>query len=77
MRSPDSQRDSDVSSPPIVRPVRDILGENVSPLRVIEPPPRATVGKSTDGLANAQVKVILFRSVLYCLILLFAIYSFI
>ncbi|XP_051114066.1 uncharacterized protein LOC127239790 [Andrographis paniculata] len=41
--SPDSQ------SPPVVRPVRDILGENVSPLRVIEPPKPAVGGKSTDG----------------------------
>ncbi|GMQ06641.1 hypothetical protein CsSME_00051140 [Camellia sinensis var. sinensis] len=37
-RSPDRQKDLDVSSPPTVRPVRDILGENVSPLRIIEPP---------------------------------------
>ncbi|KAL7093537.1 hypothetical protein ACP275_11G045900 [Erythranthe tilingii] len=52
--SPDSQKDSDVSSPPIVRPVRDILGDNVSPLRVIEPPPRATSGKSNDGWATQR-----------------------
>ncbi|KAK4430765.1 putative ADP-ribosylation factor GTPase-activating protein AGD14 [Sesamum alatum] len=52
-KSPDSQRDSDMSSPPIVRPVRDILGENVSPLRVIEPP-KATGGKLTDGSAQTQ-----------------------
>ncbi|CAI9100293.1 OLC1v1037258C1 [Oldenlandia corymbosa var. corymbosa] len=37
-RSPDRQRDADASSPPVVRPVRDILGDNVSPLRVLEPP---------------------------------------
>lgn len=36
-KSPDRQRDPDMFSPPIVRPVRDILGERVSPLRVIEP----------------------------------------
>lgn len=53
IRSPDSQRDSDMSSPPVVRPVRDILGENVSPLRVIEPP-KPTAGKSTDGRAYTQ-----------------------
>ncbi|KAL0337439.1 UNVERIFIED_CONTAM: putative ADP-ribosylation factor GTPase-activating protein AGD14 [Sesamum calycinum] len=52
-KSPDSQRDSDISSPPIVRPVRDILGENVSPLRVIEPP-KATGVKLTDGSAQTQ-----------------------
>ncbi|KAL8497925.1 hypothetical protein ACS0TY_021320 [Phlomoides rotata] len=53
IRSPDSQRDSDISSPPVVRPVRDILGDNVSPLRVIEPP-KATGVKSTDGRAYTQ-----------------------
>ncbi|KAI3446979.1 hypothetical protein Pfo_003644 [Paulownia fortunei] len=52
-RSPDSQRDSDMPSPPIVRPVRDILGDNISPLRVIEPP-KATGGKPTDGWAHTQ-----------------------
>ncbi|XP_073132286.1 uncharacterized protein [Henckelia pumila] len=53
-RSPDNQRDSDMSSPPVVRPVRDILGENVTPLRVIEPPPKVSGGKSTDGSAHTQ-----------------------
>lgn len=55
IRSPDHQRDSGISSPPVVRPVRDILGDNVSPLRVIEPP-KATGGKSTEGRATTQVK---------------------
>lgn len=44
-----------MSSPPVVRPVRDILGENVSPLRVIEPP-KATGVKSTDSRAYTQVR---------------------
>ncbi|KAL0427077.1 UNVERIFIED_CONTAM: putative ADP-ribosylation factor GTPase-activating protein AGD14 [Sesamum latifolium] len=57
-KSPDSQRDSDISSPPIVRPVRDILGENVSPLRVIEPP-KATGGKLADGSAQTQARLLL------------------
>ncbi|GER26273.1 Arf-GAP domain and FG repeats-containing protein [Striga asiatica] len=48
VRSPDSERGLDMSSPPIVRPVRDILGDNVSPLRVIEPP-KSSGGRSTDG----------------------------
>ncbi|XP_057968114.1 probable ADP-ribosylation factor GTPase-activating protein AGD14 [Malania oleifera] len=52
-RSPDRQKDPEVSSPPIVRPVRDILGENVSPLRIIEPPKYAS-GKVTDGSAQTQ-----------------------
>nr|GME03377.1 probable ADP-ribosylation factor GTPase-activating protein AGD14 [Ipomoea batatas] len=38
VKSPDRRSDMDTPSPPMVRPVRDILGENVSPLRVIEPP---------------------------------------
>ncbi|GKA53426.1 probable ADP-ribosylation factor GTPase-activating protein AGD14 isoform X1, partial [Tanacetum coccineum] len=37
-RSPDRQSNPDMSSPPIVRPVREILGDSVSPLRVLEPP---------------------------------------
>lgn len=52
--SPDRQRDLDISSPPMVRPVRDILGENVSPLRVIEPPPKANSGKSVDASLHTQ-----------------------
>lgn len=52
--SPDSQRDLNISSPPMVRPVRDILGENVSPLRVIEPPPKANGGKSVDASFHTQ-----------------------
>ncbi|KAL4195429.1 hypothetical protein AMTRI_Chr05g64590 [Amborella trichopoda] len=37
-RSPNSQKSSDVASPPAVRPVRDILGDDVPPLRVGDPP---------------------------------------
>ncbi|KAJ0524495.1 putative ADP-ribosylation factor GTPase-activating protein AGD14 [Helianthus annuus] len=53
-RSPDRQSDSDISSPPIVRPVREILGESVSPLRVIEPP-KANGSKPADGSFQTQV----------------------
>ncbi|XP_042065751.1 probable ADP-ribosylation factor GTPase-activating protein AGD14 [Salvia splendens] len=53
IRSPDHQKDSDISCPPVVRPVRDILGDNVSPLRVIEPL-KATGGKSNDGRPPTQ-----------------------
>lgn len=49
-RSPDRQRDPDISSPPIVRPVREILGESVSPLRVIEPP-------RANGSLQPQVRI--------------------
>ncbi|KAA8535003.1 hypothetical protein F0562_030006 [Nyssa sinensis] len=37
----------------MVRPVRDILGENVSPLRIIEPP-KANGGRTTDGSVRTQ-----------------------
>ncbi|KAF9617270.1 hypothetical protein IFM89_035214 [Coptis chinensis] len=50
-RSPNRQMD--VFSPPMVRPVRDILGEDVPPLRVGEPP-KANGGKASDGLARTQ-----------------------
>ncbi|CAM8888587.1 unnamed protein product [Rhodiola kirilowii] len=41
-RSPDRQKDINVSSPPIVRPVRDILGDNVIPLKIDPPKPNGT-----------------------------------
>lgn len=50
-RSPNRQ--TDTSSPPIVRPVRDILGDNVPPLRVGEPP-KANGDKASDGFARTQ-----------------------
>ncbi|XP_009627508.1 uncharacterized protein LOC107815984 isoform X1 [Nicotiana tabacum] len=46
--SPDRQSDLDSSSPPMVRPVREILGDSVSPLRVIEPP-KTNGGRSAAG----------------------------
>ncbi|KAL8209376.1 hypothetical protein R6Q57_006108 [Mikania cordata] len=52
-RSPDRQRDTDMSSPPIIRPVRDILGQSVSPLRVIEPP-KDNGPKPADGSFQTQ-----------------------
>ncbi|KAD4180290.1 hypothetical protein E3N88_28881 [Mikania micrantha] len=52
-RSPNHQRDANISSPPIVRPVRDILGENVSPLRVIEPP-KDNGSRLADGSFQTQ-----------------------
>ncbi|KAK8559108.1 hypothetical protein V6N12_042392 [Hibiscus sabdariffa] len=45
-RSPERPKES--SSPPMVRPVREILGENVMPFRVIEPP-KANGGRTVDG----------------------------
>ncbi|KAL4318850.1 hypothetical protein GQ457_18G012000 [Hibiscus cannabinus] len=45
-RSPERPKES--SSPPMVRPVREILGENVMPLPVIEPP-KANGGRTVDG----------------------------
>ncbi|KAI3495879.1 hypothetical protein L1887_38226 [Cichorium endivia] len=63
IRSPDYQRETNISSPPIVRPVRDILGESVSPLRVIEPPrtngsislqPQRTASSSSLASSNGN-----------------------
>ncbi|GFY82218.1 hypothetical protein Acr_02g0004580 [Actinidia rufa] len=52
-KSPNLQKDLDVSSPPIVRPVKDIWGDNVAPLRIIEPP-TLNVGRVTDGSLRTQ-----------------------
>ncbi|XP_077209987.1 NSP (nuclear shuttle protein)-interacting GTPase isoform X2 [Tasmannia lanceolata] len=52
-RSPNHQKGVDISSPPVVRPVRDILGEDIPPLRVGEPP-KVNGGKSLDGSAHTQ-----------------------
>uniref|UniRef100_A0A7N0RB04 Arf-GAP domain-containing protein n=1 Tax=Kalanchoe fedtschenkoi TaxID=63787 RepID=A0A7N0RB04_KALFE len=38
-RSPDYQKDVNMPSPPVVRPVRDILGDNVIPLKIDPPKP--------------------------------------
>lgn len=51
-RSPDHQKD--ISSPPLVRPVREILGEDVPPLRVGDPP-KANGGKAADVPPRTQV----------------------
>lgn len=56
-RSPDRMEDPESSSPPIVRPVREILGENVLPLRVSEPP-KANGGRTVDGSAHTQVGIL-------------------
>ncbi|XVE70365.1 hypothetical protein DITRI_Ditri10aG0066800 [Diplodiscus trichospermus] len=48
-RSPDRPKDLEPSSPPpMVRPVREILGENVIPLRISEPP-KGNGGRTVDG----------------------------
>ncbi|KAF8400763.1 hypothetical protein HHK36_014063 [Tetracentron sinense] len=52
-RSPNRQKDLGISSPPVVRPVREILGENVPPLRIGEPP-KANGGRLTNGSAQTQ-----------------------
>ncbi|GFY82219.1 hypothetical protein Acr_02g0004590 [Actinidia rufa] len=50
-KSPNLQKDLDVSSPPIVQPVKDIWGHNVAPLRIIEPP-KANGGKRTASSSS-------------------------
>ncbi|MED6135663.1 hypothetical protein PIB30_048822 [Stylosanthes scabra] len=52
-QSPDRARDVGSSSPPVVRPVREILGENVVPLRISEPP-KPNSGRAADGSALTQ-----------------------
>ncbi|KAK7314503.1 hypothetical protein VNO77_33028 [Canavalia gladiata] len=52
-QSPERAKDQDPSSPPVVRPVREILGENVVPLRISEPP-KPTSGRNADGSAGTQ-----------------------
>ncbi|GMH18929.1 hypothetical protein Nepgr_020770 [Nepenthes gracilis] len=42
-----------MASPPAIRPVREILGENVAPLRVGEPP-RVNSGRLADGSAHTK-----------------------
>ncbi|XP_022749778.1 probable ADP-ribosylation factor GTPase-activating protein AGD14 [Durio zibethinus] len=47
-RSPERPKDLESFSPPVVRPVREILGENVIPLRISEPP-KANGSRTVDG----------------------------
>ncbi|XVE54305.1 hypothetical protein DITRI_Ditri03aG0070100 [Diplodiscus trichospermus] len=47
-RSPERAKDLESSSPPAVRPVREILGENVIPLRISEPP-KANGGRTVGN----------------------------
>ncbi|XP_039023897.1 probable ADP-ribosylation factor GTPase-activating protein AGD14 isoform X2 [Hibiscus syriacus] len=47
-RSPERPKDLESSSPPVARSVREILGENVMPLRISEPP-KANGSRTIDG----------------------------
>ncbi|KAJ0745437.1 putative Arf GTPase activating protein [Helianthus annuus] len=57
-KSPDHQRDPDISSPPVIRPVRDILGDKASPVRIEAPKSNGslrtqrTVSSSSLGSSN-------------------------
>ncbi|KAI7732655.1 hypothetical protein M8C21_023210, partial [Ambrosia artemisiifolia] len=51
-KSPDHQRDPDTSSPPVIRPVRDILGEKASPVRI--EPPKSNGSRPSDGSLLTQ-----------------------
>ncbi|XP_024029800.1 probable ADP-ribosylation factor GTPase-activating protein AGD14 isoform X1 [Morus notabilis] len=51
-RSPERPKDPDSSSSPVVRPVREILGENTIPLRISEPPKPAA--RIVDASAHTQ-----------------------
>ena len=52
--SPEQVKDLGSSSPPIARPVREILGDSVIPLRVIEPP-KPQVNRNSDSSVIAKV----------------------
>ncbi|KAJ1418601.1 ARFGAP/RecO-like zinc finger [Sesbania bispinosa] len=52
-QSPERAKDLDSSSPPVVQPVRDILGENVVLLRISEPP-KPNSGRVADGTTLTQ-----------------------
>ncbi|XP_050206887.1 probable ADP-ribosylation factor GTPase-activating protein AGD14 [Mercurialis annua] len=51
-RSPERLKDPESSSPPVVRPVREILGDNIVPLRIGEPP-KANI-RAADGFSQTQ-----------------------
>ncbi|CAL0312463.1 unnamed protein product [Lupinus luteus] len=52
-QSPERPKGLGSSSPPVVRPVRDILGENVMPLRISEPP-KTNSGKVANDSVLTQ-----------------------
>ncbi|CAL1414457.1 unnamed protein product [Linum trigynum] len=52
-RSPERPNDVGGSSPPVVRPVREILGDSVVPLRISEPP-KANAARAADGFVATQ-----------------------
>ncbi|KAF8115989.1 hypothetical protein N665_0024s0015 [Sinapis alba] len=51
--SPEQVKDLGSASPPVSRPVREILGDSFIPLRVIEPP-KPQVNQNSDASANAK-----------------------
>ncbi|KAK9114962.1 hypothetical protein Syun_021759 [Stephania yunnanensis] len=55
-RSLNHEKDLDTTSPPMVRPVRDILGDDAPPLRISRPP-KPNDGKVADGTAKTQAKI--------------------
>nr|KYP35390.1 putative ADP-ribosylation factor GTPase-activating protein AGD14 [Cajanus cajan] len=52
-QSPERAKDVSSSSPPVVRSIREILGENVVPLRISEPP-KSNSGRPADSSALKQ-----------------------
>ncbi|XP_072964538.1 uncharacterized protein [Typha angustifolia] len=57
--SPNFQKDADRPSPPAVRPIRDILGDDAPPLQVGEPPkskeaPQPKEARVDDNITKAQ-----------------------
>lgn len=64
-QSPERVKDLNSSSPPVVRPVRDILGDNVVPLRISEPP-KPNSGRAADGSSLTQVNLLLMAFHMVC-----------
>lgn len=59
-KSLDHQRDPDISSPPIITPVREMLAEKASPIRIIEPP-KSSGFRPSDGSLRTQVSFFLYK----------------
>lgn len=72
------QKESKIPSPPMVRPVREILGEDVPPLRVGEPP-KIDSTKAVNGSLQTQVsflRIVFFVFLYFLFYLLFFPYYF-
>lgn len=67
--SPNYQKDVDGSSPPVIRPVRDILGDDAPPLLVGEPH-KSNGTKAGDNTPHTQVDISILLEQKFCMELL-------